>query len=173
MCPPWLIASSRWGDLIVPEARPTILVINGPNLNMLGVRQPEIYGRRTLDDMMQHLKHAAAHGSPALDMIHVQSNHEGVLLDAIHQQGRDAAGIIINAGALTHYSIAVRDALSAVSTPAIEVHISNVHAREDFRHTSVISAVVVGQIVGLGEDGYHLALEWFRRRIGAEQGDVC
>src|SRR5688500_6567890 len=132
---------------------------------MLGVRQPEIYGNRSLSDMMSDLKRAAANGTPSLELIDVQSNHEGVLLDAIHGQGRAAAGIIINAGALTHYSIAIRDALSAVPTPAVEVHISNVHAREAFRHVSVISAVVAGQIVGLGEDGYHLALEWFRRRF--------
>ena len=152
------------------DHRPTVLVINGPNLNMLGVRQPEIYGRRTLDDMMGDLATSAADGTPAIELAHVQSNHEGVLLDAIHNQGRRADGIIINAGALTHYSMAVRDALASVTTPAIEVHISNVHAREEFRHTSVISAVVVGQIVGLGEDGYHLALEWFRRRLRADQG---
>ncbi|HVL23830.1 MAG TPA: type II 3-dehydroquinate dehydratase [Thermomicrobiales bacterium] len=151
---------------------PVILVVNGPNLNMLGVRQPEIYGRRTLEDMMRDLAQIAAEGTPAIDVVHVQSNHEGVLLDAIHEQGRAAAGIIINAGALTHYSIAVRDALASITTPAIEVHISNVHAREEFRHTSVISDVVRGQIVGLGEDGYRLALEWFRRRIGTEQGSI-
>jgi len=156
----------------VTEQTPAILVINGPNLNMLGVRQPEIYGRRTLDDMMRDLAACAAQGTPALEMVHVQSNHEGVLLDAIHDRGRTAAGIIINAGALTHYSIAVRDALASVTTPAIEVHISNIHAREEFRHTSVLSAVVQGQIVGLGEDGYRLALEWFRRRISQERGDT-
>ena len=147
----------------------TILVINGPNLNMLGERQPEIYGRRTLADMMHDLAAAAARGQPPIDLVHVQSNHEGVLLDAIHEHGRRVAGIVINAGALTHYSIALRDALAAVPAPAIEVHISNVHAREPFRHVSVLSPVVVGQIVGLGEDGYHLALEWFRRRMGTEQ----
>ena len=148
---------------------PTVLVVNGPNLNMLGVRQPEVYGRRTLDDIMQGLSEAAAGGWPAIELVHVQSNHEGVLLDAIHETGRRADGIIINAGALTHYSIALRDALASVTTPAIEVHISNVHARESFRHISVISPVVAGQIVGLGEDGYHLALEWFRRRIAAKR----
>jgi 3-dehydroquinate dehydratase-2 len=150
----------------------TLLVINGPNLNMLGTRQPEIYGTRTLDDMMSHLTTLAAEGSPALDLTHVQSNHEGVLLDAIHDQGRSAAGIIINAGALTHYSIALRDALASIETPAIEVHISNIHAREQFRHLSVIAPVVVGQIAGLGEDGYRLALEWFRNRIAGNKGEM-
>lgn len=145
--------------------RETILVINGPNLNMLGTRQPEIYGHRTLADMMSRLRDVAESGSPALDLIDVQSNHEGEILDAIHTTGREAAGIIINAGALTHYSIALRDALSSIDTPAIEVHISNIHAREEFRHHSVIAPVVVGQIAGLGEDGYRLALEWFRQQL--------
>lgn len=153
------------------ETVATLLVINGPNLNMLGTRQPEIYGTRTLDDMMSHLSALAARGTPALELIHVQSNHEGVLLDAIHDQGRASAGIIINAGALTHYSIALRDALAAIDKPAIEVHISNIHAREEFRHRSVIAPVVVGQIAGLGEDGYRLALEWFRNHIAGNKGE--
>lgn len=148
--------------------RKTILVINGPNLNMLGTRQPEIYGHRTLADMMTRLRDVAESGSPALGLIDVQSNHEGEILDAIHTTGRDAAGIIINAGAFTHYSIALRDALSSIDTPAIEVHISNIHAREEFRHHSVIAPVVVGQIAGLGEDGYRLALEWFRQQLSQE-----
>lgn len=154
------------------DVQPTILVINGPNLNMLGTRQPEIYGTRTLDDMMTHLRSIAESGTPAVGMTHIQSNHEGVLLDVIHEQGRAAAGIIINAGALTHYSIALRDALASIDTPAIEVHISNIHAREEFRHKSVIAPVVVGQIAGMGEDGYRLALEWFRRRIAGDKGEM-
>ncbi len=156
---------------MVTSTLPTILVINGPNLNMLGTRQPEIYGNRTLQEMMSDLHQVAAEGTPAVNLVHIQSNHEGVLLDSIHDLGRNAAGIIINAGALTHYSVAVRDALAAVDTPAIEVHISNVHAREEFRHRSMISAVVVGQIAGLGEDGYRLALEWFRRHIEHDEGE--
>ena len=143
----------------------TILLINGPNLNMLGSRQPEIYGSRTLANIEAGLVTAGAAGSPALDVVPLQSNHEGQILDAIHTMGRDADGIIINAGAFTHYSIALRDALASIDTPAIEVHISNIHAREPFRHHSVISPVVVGQIVGLGEQGYHLALEWFRNNL--------
>ncbi len=146
--------------------KPTILVLNGPNLNMLGTRQPEIYGNRTLDDMMTRLREIAGSGSPSLDVRTFQSNIEGELINEIHTTGRDADGIIINAGAFTHYSIAVRDALASIDTPAIEVHISNIHAREEFRHHSVIAAVVVGQIAGLGEDGYRLALEWFRASIG-------
>ncbi len=147
----------------------TILVINGPNLNMLGTRQPEIYGNRTLDDMMTRLRDIAESGSPSVKLQTIQSNLEGELIDAIHTIGRESNGIIINAGAFTHYSIAIRDALSSIETPAIEVHISNVHAREDFRHHSVLSAIVVGQIVGLGEDVYRLALEWFRARFEQEE----
>ncbi|HWV25246.1 MAG TPA: type II 3-dehydroquinate dehydratase [Thermomicrobiales bacterium] len=147
------------------EPTPVILVLNGPNLNMLGTRQPEIYGRRTLADIIGRLKDIAASGSPALDIVDVQSNHEGALIDAIQTHGRAAAGIIINAGAWTHYSIAIRDALASIDTPAIEVHISNIHTREEFRHHSVIAPVVVGQIAGLGEESYRLALEWFRHSL--------
>lgn len=143
----------------------TILVINGPNLNMLGTRQPEIYGDRTLSDMMTRLRDVAESGSPAMRLIDFQSNIEGEIINEIHGTGRDVAGIIINAGAFTHYSIALRDALASIDTPAVEVHISNIHAREEFRHHSVIAAVVVGQIAGLGEDGYRLALEWFRNHL--------
>lgn len=142
-----------------------ILVLNGPNLNMLGTREPSVYGSRTLDQIIQDLTECAREGAPSLDILHRQSNHEGEILEAIHGEGQRVDGIIINAGAWTHYSIALRDALSSISTPAIEVHISNVHTREEFRHHSVISPVVVGQIVGLGEDGYRLALEWFRHRL--------
>jgi 3-dehydroquinate dehydratase II len=153
----------------VPEQQRTILVINGPNLNMLGTRQPGIYGHRTLEDMMTRLRDIAESGSPALEIHAFQSNIEGEIINELHSAGRDANGIIINAGALTHYSIALRDALSAIDTPAIEVHISNIHAREEFRHHSVIAPVVVGQIAGLGEDGYRLALEWFRQHLSGER----
>lgn len=150
------------------DTTPTILVINGPNLNMLGTRQPEIYGNRTLDDMMTRLRDIAGAGSPSLRLVAVQSNVEGEIINHIHAAGGDADGIIINAGAFTHYSYALRDALAAIETPAIEVHISNIHAREEFRHHSVIAPVVVGQIAGLGEDGYRLALEWFRQHISSK-----
>lgn len=149
-------------------AHGTILLLNGPNLNMLGTRQPEVYGNRTLADIEQDIVRMGAAGNPSLQVVPVQSNHEGALIDAIHTTGREADGIIINAGAFTHYSYALRDALASIDTPAIEVHISNIHAREEFRHTSVIAPIVVGQIAGLGEDGYRLALEWFRNRIVAQ-----
>ena len=141
------------------------MVINGPNLNLLGTRQPHIYGNRTLDDMMTRLREIAEAGTPSLRLLDFQSNVEGEIINEIHGTGRAAAGIIINAGAFTHYSYALRDALAAIDTPAIEVHISNIHAREEFRHRSVIAPIVVGQIAGLGEDGYRLALEWFRNHL--------
>lgn len=147
------------------EPRASLLLVHGPNLSLLGTRQPEIYGRTTLPELVAGLKTYAAAGDPGFDLIDIQSNHEGKILDAIHARGFDIAGIVINAGALTHYSIALRDALSAVPAPAVEVHISNVHAREAFRHHSVISAVVKGQIVGLGLDGYKLAIDWHRMNV--------
>ncbi len=140
-------------------------MINGPNLNMLGMREPSLYGSTTLASIVEDLTLDAAADSPALEVLAFQSNHEGAILDFLHEHGPSAAGIIINAGALTHYSYALRDALSAVKTPAVEVHITNIHARETFRHTSVIAPVVAGQIAGLGTDGYRLALEWHRRRL--------
>lgn len=143
----------------------TILLLNGPNLNMLGTREPEIYGSRTLADIERDIVALGRAGTPELYVVPVQSNHEGVLIDAIQTRGREADGIIFNPGAFTHYSIALRDAVAGIATPVIEVHISNVHKREEFRHHSVIAPVAAGQIVGLGEDGYRLALEWFRTHL--------
>ncbi len=140
-------------------------MINGPNLNLLGMREPGLYGSTTLASIVKDLTSDAATGNPALKVLAFQSNHEGAILDFLHEHGPSAVGIIINAGALTHYSYALRDALSAVKTPAVEVHITNIHARETFRHTSVVAPVVAGQIAGLGTDGYHLALEWHRHRL--------
>jgi 3-dehydroquinate dehydratase-2 len=135
-----------------------ILLLNGPNLNMLGTREPHIYGATTLQDIEQALIQRAAHAHA--EIVCVQSNHEGALIDAIQREYAHIDGIIINPGAYTHYSYALRDALSAVTCPIIEVHISNVYKREEFRHHSVIAPIATGQIAGLGWHGYLLALEW-------------
>ncbi len=132
-----------------------ILVINGVNLDMLGVREPQIYGGRTLDDINADLSKVAKNLGAEIEF--VQSNIEGEIVEFIHK-GRQFDGIILNAGAYTHYSIAVRDAISSIDTPCVEVHLSNVHKREEFRHTSVISAVCKGVIAGFGENSYKLAL---------------
>lgn len=148
----------------VPSDSPYLLVLNGPNLNRLGVRDPAHYGSTTLSEIVAALERLAAAGRPPLRIEHRQSNHEGTLVDVIQERGPDALGIIINPGALTHYSIALRDALADVGTPTIEVHLSNIHAREEFRHRSVIAPVAVGQIAGLGADGYQLAVHYFLQR---------
>ena len=136
--------------------RGTLLIINGPNLNLLGTREPEIYGRATLSDVEQ-LTTAAARAA-GFRATCLQSNHEGALVDAIHAARGTAVGIIINAGAYTHTSVALRDAIAGVELPAVEVHISNVHQREDFRHQSYLSAVCRAVIVGAGVHGYELAV---------------
>jgi 3-dehydroquinate dehydratase-2 len=136
------------------------LLLNGPNLNLLGTREPSIYGAITLTDIVAGLEARAAAADPPAEILALQSNHEGELVDAIQMHGPTATAIIINPGALSHYSIAIRDALTGVGTPVIEVHISNIHAREEFRHHSVISAIARGQIVGLGVEGYRLALDY-------------
>jgi 3-dehydroquinate dehydratase-2 len=136
---------------------PAIFVLNGPNLNMLGKREPHIYGAETLGDVEQCLRALASNYSN-IELYFFQSNHEGKLIDRIHEAFQQYDGIIINPGAFTHYSYAVRDAIASVDIPAIEVHISNIHQRESFRHHSVIAPVTIGQIVGLGTKGYELAL---------------
>ncbi len=143
-----------------------ILLINGPNLNLLGTREPAHYGRTTLASIEEAVRARAASLPSPVDVAVCQSNHEGVIIDFIHAEGLAADGIIINPGAFTHYSYAIRDALSAVAKPVIEVHISNVHAREAFRHHSVIAPIATGQIVGLGADGYLLALEFLAKGEG-------
>ncbi|MGO1167477.1 MAG: type II 3-dehydroquinate dehydratase [Janibacter sp.] len=133
-------------------ARPVVVVLNGPNLNLLGEREPQIYGRETLADV-EALARARA-DELGHDVDFRQTNHEGVLIDAIHEVRRTAAGVVINAGGWTHTSVAIRDALAAVAGPVIEVHISDVHAREEFRHHSYISDVAQEVIVGRGVAGY-------------------
>jgi 3-dehydroquinate dehydratase-2 len=143
--------------------RGTILLINGPNLNLLGTREPEKYGTSTLADVEQLAATAAqAHG---FTVECVQSNHEGVLLDVIHAARGTAVGIVLNAGAFTHTSVALRDALAAVQLPAVEVHITNVHQREEFRHHSFLSPVCAAVIVGAGVFGYKLAIDYLAESL--------
>jgi len=142
-----------------------VLIINGPNLNMLGTRQPEIYGSTTLDDIRTDMLKVATELDAELDLVFVQSNHEGVLIDSIQQLGPGALAIIINAGGLTHTSVALRDALVSVDTPIVEVHLSNIHAREEFRHHSFIAPIAIGQIAGFGAAGYNMALRYVALRM--------
>jgi len=135
----------------------TILVLNGPNLNLLGTREPAVYGSQTLADVEDLCRAAAA--AEGLGVRFVQSNHEGALIDAIHAARGTAVGIVFNPGAYTHTSIALADAVSGVELPVIEVHISNVHKREAFRHHSYISPVAAAVIVGAGTNGYRLAIQ--------------
>lgn len=134
-----------------------ILIINGPNLNLLGTREPEIYGKFTLSDIENKLKDFAKKINVEIECF--QSNHEGEIVDKIGGAKNNFEGIIINPAAYTHTSVAIRDAISSVGMPVIEVHISNIYSREQFRHNSFIAPVAVGQISGLGVDGYLFALE--------------
>ena len=134
-----------------------ILLINGPNLNLLGTREPEKYGNTTLKDIEDSLKTRANELGAKLDCF--QSNHEGEIIDNIHSARGKYDGIIINAGGLTHTSVSLRDAISSVNIPTVEVHMTNIHAREEFRHTSFVSGVSVAQVVGFGKNSYKYALE--------------
>lgn len=147
-----------------------VLVLNGPSLNLLGRREPEIYGTETLDDVRARLDDLGEELGCSVEVR--QTNSEGQLVDWIHDAWDIADGIVINPGALGHYSYALRDAIAAVPTPTIEVHISNVHARESFRHHSTLSGVALGVIVGMGTYGYELAVRGLIRRLRAGCGEA-
>ena len=138
---------------------PRILVVNGPNLNLLGTREPNIYGSETLENLNNRL--AELGKDMGLELLFFQSNHEGELVDFIQKEAPNAAGMLINAGALTHYSFALRDAIEATKIQTDEVHISNIYRREQFRHHSVLAPVCIGQVSGFGIFGYAMALSYF------------
>lgn len=140
-------------------------MMNGPNLNLLGTRQPEVYGATTLSDIEKLCKNKAEQLGVTVDFL--QSNHEGVLIDAIHDARGKYDGIVLNAGAFTHTSIALMDAIKSVALPVVELHLSNIHQREEFRHQSYISKVAVGQICGFGAAGYPLAIDALATYLGA------
>ena len=143
------------GIIFGENCRMKIQIINGPNINLLGKREPSIYGGRSFEDYLEELKARY----PQVEFDYCQSNVEGFLIDKIHEVGFDVDGIVLNAGAYTHTSIALQDAIRAVTSPTIEVHISNVHQREEFRHKSMISCACVGVICGFGLDSYRLGVE--------------
>ncbi|MBN2503683.1 MAG: type II 3-dehydroquinate dehydratase [Anaerolineales bacterium] len=142
---------------------PSILVLHGPNLNLLGQREPDVYGAITLDDINQQLVEAAA--EMGIEISAFQSNQEGALIDALHQAEQNADGVIFNPAGYTHTSVALRDAVAAIEVPVVEVHISNVYAREEFRHKSLLSPVCMGKITGFGWRSYLLALYAFKEIV--------
>ncbi|WP_215223373.1 type II 3-dehydroquinate dehydratase [Echinicola shivajiensis] len=134
-----------------------ILIINGPNLNLLGKREPEIYGKQSFEEYFETLQNAF----PQIELSYYQSNIEGELVDKIHEVGFNYDGILLNAGAYTHTSVAISDAIAGVTTPTLEIHISNIYKREEFRHKSIISKECIGMISGLGLKGYELGIQYF------------
>ena len=141
-----------------------LYVINGANLNLLGTREPAIYGGKTLDDINAEIVKKCS--SLNCEVVFFQSNCEGAIIDKLHEAGEKADGVIINPGAYTHYNYAIRDAISSIAVPVVEVHISNIHAREDFRHKSVISEVCKGVLCGFGSEGYLMAAEFLIKSFG-------
>ncbi|MBR5218423.1 MAG: type II 3-dehydroquinate dehydratase [Clostridia bacterium] len=140
-----------------------IMVINGPNLNMLGIREPEIYGGKTYSDLEEYIE---SYGEEKdVETVVLQSNSEGEIIDFIHHSLNNYDGIVINPGAYTHYSYAILDALKSVDVPTIEVHLSNIHKREEFRHKSVTAPACIGQICGLGFKGYRLAMDYLMDEV--------
>jgi 3-dehydroquinate dehydratase-2 len=147
---------------------PRLLLLNGPNLNLLGTREPEVYGAQTLADVEDLARSTA--DALGLELRSVQSNSEGALVDAVQQAREDCDGIVVNAGAYTHTSIALRDALAAVALPFVEVHVSNVHAREEFRHHSYLAPLASAVIVGAGTQGYAFAVQRLAALLGSDRG---
>lgn len=138
-----------------------ILILNGPNLNLLGTREPEIYGHQTFDSYLEALRKAY----PSVEISYYQSNHEGDIIDRLQTDGFSVDGIVLNAGAYTHTSIAIADCIRGISAPVVEVHISNVQAREDYRSRSMIGAACIGTIAGFGLDSYRLAIEAIANKL--------
>jgi 3-dehydroquinate dehydratase-2 len=152
--------------------QPVLLCVNGPNLNRLGSREPSIYGTDTLEDVAGRVAKIAA--SANVGLLLFQSNHEGEIIDYLQKYGPLSVGVILNPGALAHYGLSLRDCLADIGCPVVEVHISNVHRRETFRHELVLAPVVAGQIVGLGTAGYELAAEYLLRQFAhtSEEGNL-
>ena len=150
------------------RVRPRVLVVHGPNLNTLGQREPDVYGRTTLAEIDERLRERA--GALGGEIASFQSNWEGALIDFLQKEAANAVGIVINPGGLTHSSVSLRDALAGTGKPAVEVHLSNIYAREPFRHTSLLAPVCKGQISGLGWRGYLYALEWLLADYRERQG---
>lgn len=138
-----------------------LLIINGPNLNLIGKREPHVYGSTTFEDFLHDLRKK----NPGIKIDYFQSNVEGEIINKLHEAGFSSGGIILNAGGYTHTSVAIADAVAAITTPVVEVHISNIHAREEFRHSSLIAKNCVGVITGFGLDSYRLAVESFKQEV--------